>query len=161
MEQNKPASPIPALPQPASPDTASPETTSSLPGDRCAYVSHSGRRCRAKATDPLFRLCGKHSAQIAPDPESGNVSMELFGAGTPSFGSVEEINSVLTRVVILVAQGRLSSRRAGVIVYALSFVLRGLQVIDKKADEAPEEYVIDIDSAAARRAQALQTQTHP
>ena len=161
MEQNNPASATPALPQPASPDTASPETTSSLPDDRCGYLSRSGRRCRAKATDPVFRLCGKHSSRIAPDPESASVSIELFGEGAPAFGSVEEINSVLTNLVILVAQGRLSSRRAGVIVYALSFILRGLQVIDKKAAEGPQEFVIDIDSAAARRAQALQTQTHP
>lgn len=158
MEQNSPASAIPALPQPASPDTAPPETTSSLPDDRCGYVSHSGRRCRAKATDPIFLLCGKHSAQFAPDPESGSVAIELFGPGVPSFGSVEEINSVLTRVVILVAQGRLSSRRAGVIVYALSFVLRGLQVIEKRPYEPPSEFVMDIPDAARDRALGLDTQ---
>ncbi|HYL63417.1 MAG TPA: hypothetical protein VE077_12430 [Candidatus Methylomirabilis sp.] len=39
------------------------------------------------------------------------------------------------------------------ITYALSFTLRGLQVLDKKAAEAPTQIIIDIPSAAARAAQ--------
>ena len=151
MEQHKLASPLPASPQPPS----------SLTDARCAYVSHSGRRCRASSADPLHGLCRKHAAHKDTDPDSADLSVNLFGEGTPAFGSVEGINSVLTNLVVLVARGRISSRRAGVIVYGLSFILRGLQVIDKKAAETPEEFVIDIHSAVADRAQALQTQTQP
>lgn len=150
MEQHKLASPIPASPQPPSSQT----------DDRCSHVSHSGRRCRANSADPLLGLCRKHAAHIATDPDSADLSVNLFGAGTPAFGSAEEINSVLGNLVVLVAQGRISSRRAGVIVYALSFILRGLQVIDKKADEDPT-LVIDIPSAVGARAQALQTELQP
>ena len=154
MEQHKLASPLSASASPASPLPPLP-----LPDNRCAYVSHSGRRCRANSADPLLGLCRKHAAQIAIDPDSADLSLNLFGEGTPAFGSVEEINSVLTNLVVLVAQGRISSRRAGVIVYALSFVLRGLQVIDKKAADAPVEIIMDIPSAVRSRALGLaQTQ---
>lgn len=149
MEQQKLASPLLASPLPPSSPT----------NDRCAYVSHGGRRCRANSTDPLHGLCRKHAAQIATDPDSADLSANLFGEGAPSLGSVEEINSVLTNLVVLVAQGRISSRRAGVITYALSFILRGLQTIDKKAADAPPEIILDIPSAVRSRALALaQTQ---
>ena len=140
MEQHKLASPAPASPSPASPPAH----------DRCAYVSHSGRRCRANSADLHTGLCRKHAARTHTDPDSADVSVELFGEGTPSFESFEEINSVLKNLVVLVAQGRISARRAGVITYSLSFILRGLQAIDKKADDDPPEIIIDIDSAAAR-----------
>lgn len=78
----------------------------------------------------------------------------LFGSASPTFQSAEEINATLTNLVILVARGRLSPRRASVITYALSFILRGLQVTDKKAAGDPTEFVMDIDSAVARRARA-------
>lgn len=152
MEQHQLASPLPASP-----------LSTSLVNDRCAYVSHSGRRCRSNSSDPVHGLCRKHAARLASDPDSADLSIHLFGEGAPSFASVEELNSVLTNLVVLVAQGRISSRRAGVIVYALSFVLRGLQTIDKKAAAGPSyDFLLDIiPSAVGARAKALAQAQHP
>lgn len=134
---------------------ASAPPTPSLRHDRCAYTSPTGRRCRANSADPLHGLCQKHAARKDTDPDSADLSADLFGEGTPSFEPLEEINFVLTNLVVLVAQGRISSRRAGVITYGLSFILRGVQAIDRKAADTPTEIICDIDSAVARRAQAL------
>jgi hypothetical protein len=109
--------------------------------------------------DPAAGLCFVHAARrvrktTAAFDDTSDLSTGLFGSSTPSFQSAEEINAALTNLVILVAQGRVSPRRAWVITYALSFILRGRQVIDKKAASAPEQIVIDIDSAVARHALA-------
>lgn len=138
---------------PSSP--ASPLPASPLPDDRCSYISHSGRRCRARSADPLRSLCRKHAAKVAGDPDSADLSVNLFGEGAPSFDSVEEINFVLTNLVVLIAQARISARRAGVIVYALSFILRGLQTLDKEADDASQDFIVDVPSAVRSRALAL------
>ncbi|HYL63360.1 MAG TPA: hypothetical protein VE077_12140 [Candidatus Methylomirabilis sp.] len=102
--------------------------------------------------DPSAGLCSRHAAGVEADPERADLSAALFGHTTPSFQSVEEINATLAHLVILVAQARISTRRASVITYALSFILRGLQVLDKKAVDDAGQIILDIDSAVARRA---------
>ena len=144
MEQHNLASTIPASPLP--PSTAA--------NHRCTYLSPSGRRCRSSSVDPLCGFCQKHAARKDTHPDSADLSADLFRNATPSFDSVEEINSVLTNLVILLAEGRISTRRAGVITYALSFLLRGLQAIDKQAADEPPHIICDIDSAVRRRAEA-------
>ena len=126
--------------------------------NRCRHRSNSKGRCRFPAQDPDTGLCFLHAARLRKTTgtfdDTCDLSTDLFGSAAPGFQSPEEINSALTNLVILVARGRLSPRRASVITYALSFILRGLQVIDKKAAGDPVEFVMDIDSAVARRALA-------
>ena len=143
--------------QPQPQQTAPPATAKSDSAprghNRCRRRTRANGRCRLPVHDPATGLCFKHAAAHEDtDPDSADLSADLFRNATPSFDSVEEINSVLTNLVVLVAQGRISSRRAGVITYALSFILRGLQAIDKKAADEPIQIICDIDSAVARRA---------
>ncbi len=98
-------------------------------------------RCRLPVQDPATGLCFKHAA---PETSAANsaadradLSADLFGEVAPTFQSAEEINATLAHLVVLVAQGRISSRRAAVITYALSLILRGVLVIDKKAAGRP------------------------
>jgi len=110
---------------------------------RCRRRTRANGRCRLPVQDPATGLCFKHTAPLPgarfPAPDRADLSAELFGEVVPAFKSAEEINATLARVVVLVAQGRLSSRRAAVITYALGFILRGVLVIDKKAADAPSQ----------------------
>lgn len=124
-----------------------PSTSTSKPhstprgANRCRRRTRANGRCRLPVQDPATGLCFRHAARAARNtdtaPESADLSAPLFGEVVPSFKSAEEINATLANLVILVAQGRISSRRAAVITYALSLILRGVLVIDKKASDQP------------------------
>lgn len=157
--------------QPAqSPTTAANATTPqprSAPrgANRCRHRSRANGRCRLPVQEPATGHCFVHSRvrkTTYPFDDTCDLSADLFGSDPhPSFETPEQITATLTNLVVLVAQGRLSPRRASVISYALSFILRGIQVIDKKAAETPQEFIIDIHSAVRDRALGLQTQTQP
>jgi hypothetical protein len=108
---------------------------------RCRRRTRANGRCRLPVQDPATGLCSKHAALAARTTPSAadraDLSADLFGEPIPSFKTAEEINATLAHLVVLVAQGRISSRRAAVITYALSLILRGVLVIDKKAADAP------------------------
>ena len=112
---------------------------------RCRRRSRANGRCRLPVQDPASGLCFKHAAPettaALSAADRADLSADLFGQVAPTFQSAEEINATLARVVVLVAQGRISSRRAAVITYALSLILRGVLVIDKKAADAPSQLV--------------------
>ncbi|MGC1415200.1 MAG: hypothetical protein WA817_07960 [Candidatus Acidiferrum sp.] len=123
--------------------SASTSKPQSLPrgADRCRRRSRANGRCRLPVQDPATGLCFRHATRGTRNTdnahESADVSADLFGEVVPSFRSAEEINATLANLVILVAQGRISPRRAAVITYALSLILRGVLVIDKKASDQP------------------------
>ena len=122
-----------------------PSTPKSTPAPRgaarCRRRTRANGRCRLPVQDLATGLCFKHAAQATRATYSAadraDLSADLFGEVAPTFQSAEEINATLAHVVVLVAQGRISSRRAAVITYALSLILRGVLVIDKKTANAP------------------------
>jgi len=126
-----------------------PATPKSAPAPRgaarCRRRTRANGRCRLPVQDPATGLCFKHAAPETSAANSAAVradlSADLFGEVAPTFQSAEEINATLAHLVVLVAQGRISSRRAAVITYALSLILRGVLVIDKKAADAPSQLV--------------------
>lgn len=121
-----------------------PSTPKSVPAprgaSRCRRRARANGRCRLPVQDPATGLCFKHAAPATRAANSAadcaDLSADLFGQVAPTFQSAEEINATLAHLVVLVAQGRISSRRAAVITYALSLILRGVLVIDKKAADA-------------------------
>jgi hypothetical protein len=124
---------------------ASPKPTSAAHGpNRCRARNRTGAQCRLSAQDPVKGLCSRHADRAARTthsaPDRADLSADLFGEVAPTFQSAEEINATLAHLVVLVAQGRISSRRAAVITYALSLILRGVLVIDKKAADIPFQH---------------------
>ena len=123
---------------------ASPKPAPAAHGlNRCRARNRTGAQCRLWAQDPVRGLCSRHAARVSRTTHSpadrADLSSDLFGEVVPTFKSAEEINTTLAHLVVLVAQGRISSRRAAVITYALSLILRGVLVIDKKAADAPSQ----------------------
>lgn len=114
---------------------------------RCRAHNRAGSRCRLHVKDPATGLCFRHAGCAARTPDmpsdSTDLSAELFAAEKLVLDSEDDINVVLSNVVALVAQGRLSSRRAAVITYALSLILRSIIAQDRKAANEPPQIIFD------------------
>jgi hypothetical protein len=126
----------------ALPETnASPEHKTTQCRQRCRARRRDRKQCRLFAQDPVTGLCSRHAAyaETVPDAlqDTTDLSNEIFAFAQPVLESPEHINAVLSNIVTPVAKGRISSRRAAVITYALSLMLRSVLVIDKKASDRP------------------------
>ena len=75
--------------------------------------------------------------------DSTNISLDLLDSQLGALDSTFAINIVLTNVVIMLARGRISPRRASVITFAISLMLRSVVVMDRKAASTPPEFIFD------------------
>jgi hypothetical protein len=113
---------------------------------RCIHRTPSGRRCSAEAIDPQASFCRRHlfgSTRRYPDP---SLASELLGDLT-EFDSAAEVNQFLSRLLLLLAQDRVSPRRAAVMAYTCNLILHSHRAIDidnKIAANAPQEIVWDL-----------------
>jgi hypothetical protein len=99
---------------------------------RCAHRDSSGRQCRTLVSDAHSYLCLQHDAE-QKQKEAADVSETLF-KDFQGFQTAQGINHTLRSLYWLVAQNRISSRRAKVLAYVASLLLRTLPQID--ADRA-------------------------
>lgn len=122
---------------------------SNLPrgSQRCRARSRNRSQCRLRAQDPAVGLCYRHAIRASHDSDEAkdttDLSKEILVVNDGNYGTVENINAILSNVVELIAQGRMSPRRAAVITYALSLMLRGVVVLDRQAATAPHRFVLD------------------
>jgi hypothetical protein len=114
---------------------------------RCQARNRNGSRCRLPAQRPGTPLCRRHADRAGTFSDalddSLDLSDEIFAIDRPVFETVEGINAVLSNIVILVARGRISTRRAAVMTYGLSLMLRSVVVMDRQAANAPYQYIFD------------------
>jgi hypothetical protein len=112
--------------QPASPKANHP--------GRCLFQYPRGR-CRLPAVASGF--CPQHS-QIPEPHDTDDLTPELFGKMPdgllPPLRTPLDVNDFLARVVVLLAEGRITPRRASVLTYAASLLLRAAIFIDQHTD---------------------------
>jgi hypothetical protein len=99
---------------------------------RCAHRDSSGRQCRLLVSDAHSGLCPQHHAE-QKKKERADVSDILLKV-SQGFQTAQGINHSLRSLYVLAAQNRISSRRAAVLAYIGSLLLRTLPAID--ADRA-------------------------
>ena len=97
---------------------AVPKTASS----RCPYLYPNGKRCSLPGLPAHSGFCLGHSQAIAPAvPVPTQSDSEDFSADLlpelSEFNSGVDIRKFLARLLVLVTQGRISSRRAAVLAY--------------------------------------------
>jgi hypothetical protein len=100
---------------------------------RCTFTFPNRSRCRLQAQNPSSGLCGKHASAMEPhdtDDLSGVLFEKLPEDELPDLQTPEDVNTFLARVVVLLAEGRISPRRATVFTYAASLLLRSAILID-------------------------------
>lgn len=105
---------------------------SALLSARCQHRTSSGRQCRLSASDAHSALCPQHRAE-----QQQKASADLYVTLTRNFHdfqTAQGINHSLSNLYELLAKNRISPRRAAVLSYISSLLLRTLPQID--ADNA-------------------------
>jgi hypothetical protein len=135
--------------------------SSSSQAARCAHLTAGGRQCRLLAAGPHDNLCLHHrTLQLAKQPI--DLSRQLL-AQSQGFQTAQGVNFALTNIYELLAADRISTRRAAVLAYINSLILRTLPAIDAdlsagiKDPTLPEQPVI-LDPSATATTQPVATQ---
>ena len=102
--------------------------------NRCLHYTASGRRCRLPQVNATSRLCFRHTQLHTRQPDPGDLRSVLAGDLT-EFKSAADINMFLSRLLLLVTQNRISSKRAAVLAAICSLLLRSLTAIDRDASD--------------------------
>jgi hypothetical protein len=125
-----------------------PETTSStatlnsvLP--HCQQRTASGRRCRMAISDPDSGLCFKHAAERQKELDQTDFSASLIG-NVEEFRSAVDINHSLGELFKLQARNKIAPRRAAVMAFTCSLLLRTLPAIQMEIDGRPQEFIFDM-----------------
>lgn len=99
---------------------------------RCFHHTPSGRRCRLSVSDAHSSLCRQHRAEQIQE-QAADYHFELL-RNFEGFQTAQGINHSLKHLYELLAQNRISPRRAAILAYINSLLLRTLPQID--ADNA-------------------------
>jgi hypothetical protein len=116
---------------------------------RCQFRTPSGRRCRRPASSgevpgegsfagkqvPDSDFCANHATVAENHRDAADLSATLT-AGLDQFKSPAAINDFLSRLLLLLAQDRISPRRAAVLAYITNQLLRTVTAMDQQTVEA-------------------------
>src|SRR5438093_6721939 len=95
---------------------------------RCTHHTATGRRCRLSVSDAHSSLCRQHRAELIQE-QSADHHLELV-RNFEGFQTAQGINHSLKHLYELLAQNRISPRRAAVLSFISSLLLRTLPQID-------------------------------
>ena len=98
---------------------------------RCTHRFSNGKRCRFLESGSGF--CSRHAHN--PGDSTASLSADLT-AGLTDFTSAEPINQFLSRLLLLLAEDRISPRRGAVMAYTANLLLRSVTVMQHHAAEA-------------------------
>ena len=116
------------------------ENAKSLPDNTCRHRTKTGRRCRLPVL-PNSALCFRHSPLPGSREDKDDLSAELFGelpVGTPpDLTNAKQVNDCLSKAIVLLARGRISPRRAAVLTFSCSQLLRSVAAMQREEDNLP------------------------
>ncbi len=113
-------------------NSKTPSSIATLP--HCCYRAPSGRRCRLPIADPDLGLCLNHSLRRQKDRDVADLASALTGK-SEEFQTAAGINHSLAELYVLLAQNRISPRRAAVLAYISNLLLRTLPAIEHESDD--------------------------
>ena len=108
------------------------DTTNSNPSNtsaRCQHQFENGTRCRLSVLSTNSAFCPRHARLGQNQPVEEDFRAKLL-KGSQDFQTAQGINFALGNLYDLVAQNRISTRRAAVLAYISSLLLRSLPAID-------------------------------
>jgi len=100
---------------------------------RCWRRYPSGRRCRGTICDESSYFCSRHAHLQPPEGVPENLAHELT-MELDSFATASEVNQMLYNLFILISEDRICPRRAGVLAYTCSLMLRTLPAIEHEIE---------------------------
>jgi hypothetical protein len=101
--------------------------SSAFPPERCQYRTATGRQCCSSVIDPDSSFCARHASSEHDDSEDFSAPLTERAC---RFQNAQGINHSLGALYTLLAQGRISPRRASVLAYVSSLLIRSLTAID-------------------------------
>lgn len=118
---------------------ANPSSTNAI--SRCTHRYANGRRCRI-SSGPNPNFCRLHSnlPQNLPDPAQ---IAAILSADLDDFTSALQVNDFLSRLLLLLAQDKISTRRAAVLAYITNQIIRTLAVIAKEENDPDNTQMIN------------------
>jgi len=112
------------------------KSTRLISSARCRHFAPSGRQCSSLAGDRSSGLCPRHATQSA----TRNVNFrEALTREAGDFQRAQGVNNSLGVLYRLLAEGSISPRRASVLAYISSLLLRTLPAIDYDEARFPED----------------------
>ncbi len=125
---------------------------------RCTHLFPNGRRCRLYPTNANPNFCPAHAPLPANQPDATEIASTLT-VNLDDFTSAAQINDFLSRLLLLLAQDKISTRRAAVLAYITNQLLRTLPAIAK--EENREDTTIIFDMPGPERDRPTPGQTQP
>jgi len=101
--------------------------TSDFTPERCQYRTATGRQCCLPIVDPNSSFCPRHASS---QPSESENFLAPLTARSCRFQNAAGVNYSLSALYALLAQGRISPRRATALAYISSLLLRTLPAID-------------------------------
>jgi len=133
---------------------------------RCQHRTPSGRRCQSTTTAPNASLCYTHAQSQQKAKEVGDLSSALL-QNYQNFQTAQGVNFALANIYRLLAANRISARRASVLAYINSLLLRTLPAIDADFENgitdptAPKKHETESPSSLTNNATAGTTTAAP
>jgi hypothetical protein len=124
-----------------SPDSKEPSSRIAPGRTRC----RARKRCRLHS-DPATGLCPRHALRPGEPlgtPEDRDLSSS-FSCPTNEFNSAVQINAFLSTVTDLVVRNEISARRAAVLAFITSQLLRTLPEIDRETGADQPQFIFDL-----------------
>lgn len=130
----------PFFAQPDSSGSKMPESTPTAK-PRCAHVFPGGRRCRRLPSVANACFCARH-AELPENRQPADLSPELT-ADPAELDTFDGMHDFLAKLALLVVKDRISSRRAAVLAYITSQLLRTLSAIHREEESTPPQIIFD------------------
>ena len=103
---------------------------------RCTYRFANGKRCRLSGSNIDSPFCPSHASLPENQREPADTAASLT-ADLKEFRSAIPINDFLARLLLLLAENKISPRRAAVLAYITNQLLRTLPAIDAELNPKP------------------------
>ena len=104
---------------------------------RCQHRTRTGRRCQNQVSDRTLGLCPRHAHPLQPRREESDLAVALAGQ-LKEIDSASDIKLVLSNLLFLLSQDRISARRAAVIAYISNLLLRALTAVERELNPASD-----------------------
>jgi hypothetical protein len=125
----------------AHPEASAEATMPSPVGSRCQHRYANGKQCRQSGLESQAGLCSHHfrlsnpsvTFPSTPGNDSTDLSADLL-RGRLKFSSAEGLREFLTRLLVLVTEGRVTPRRAAVLAYITNQLLHTHSVVLKEEE---------------------------
>lgn len=111
--------------------------------NRCNHRFANAMRCRLLTPDANSLFCAMHAKLPENVRECADAAVSLT-ADLKEFRSAIAINDFLSRLLLLLAEEKISPRRAAVLAYITNQLLRTLPAIAKEEDAEPTQIIWDL-----------------